>query len=378
MFIVTSASVQRLLLALLFVVAAMPLRAAIDPDLTEPSNAGRIHLTDGTVIVGVVTGIRDGKVKVETAFSDDALKIPAEMVANFEQIQETHLLLDDESVVTLPAIEVVEGALVLENETIALVDIDVMNPEPWEKGQGFKWTGDTSAALAVARGNTDTNELDVALNTVLKSIKDRYTLNGSIDKDDTGSAGTDVRTDTADKWKLLGKYDYFLTNDRNYLGFNLAVESDALADIDIRTYVGPYFGRVLLDNDIISLDGELGLAYVSTEYSALQVEDIECLDSAGASRGPKACAFDKKSYGALNWNLTGESKFLGGSSKLYLRHVGIVGTDRTQDVLLKTTAGLAFPLVFGFQAAAEISVDYDGSLEQEVDQKYSFRVGYAW
>ncbi|MDC3406000.1 DUF481 domain-containing protein, partial [Luminiphilus sp.] len=87
---------------------------------------------------------------------------------------------------------------------------------------------------------------------------------------------------------------------------------------------------------------------------------------------------DKKSYGALNWNLTGESKFLGGSSKLYLRHVGIVGTDRTQDVLLKTTAGLAFPLVFGFQAAAEISVDYDGSLEQEVDQKYSFRVGYAW
>ena len=378
MFIVTSASVQRLLLALLFAVVAMPLSAAIDPDLTEPSDAGRIHLTDGTVIVGVVTGIRDGKVKVETAFSDDALKIPAEMVANFKQIQETHLLLDDESVVTLPAIEVVEGALVLEDETIALVDIDVMNPEPWERGRGFKWTGDTSAALAVARGNTDTNELDVAVNTVLKSIKDRYTLNGSIDKDDTGSSDSDVRTDTADKWKLLGKYDYYLKNDRNYLGFNLAVESDALADIDIRTYAGPYFGRVLLDNDIISLDGELGLAYVSTEYTTPQFDDIECLDSAGASRGPKACAFDKKGYGALNWNLTGESNFLGGDSKLYLRHVGIVGTDGTEDILLKTTAGLAFPLVFGFQAAAEISVDYDGSLEQEVDQKYSFRVGYAW
>jgi hypothetical protein len=138
MFIVTLAWAQRLLPALLFVVVAMPIRAAIDPDLTEPANAGRIHLTDGTVLIGVVTGIRDGKVKVETAFSDDALKIPAEMVANFEQIQETHLLLDDESVVTLPAVEVVEGALVLENETIALVDINVMNPEPWEEGQGFK------------------------------------------------------------------------------------------------------------------------------------------------------------------------------------------------------------------------------------------------
>ena len=378
MSIVTFASVQRLLLALLFVVAATPLRAAIDSDLTDSPDAGRIHLTDGTVIVGVVTGIRDGKVNVETAFSEDALAIPADMVAKFEQIQETLLMLEDERVVTLPAIDVVDGALVFDSETIALVDIDVMNPEPWEQGQGFKWTGDTSAALAVARGNTDTNELDVAINTVLKSIRDRYTLNGSIDKDDTGSADSDVRTDTADKWKLLGKYDYYLKNDRNYLGFNLAVESDALADIDIRTYAGPYFGRVLLDNDVISLDGELGLAYVTTEYTAPQVEDIECLDAAGASRGPKACAFDKKSYGALNWNLTGESNFLGGSSKLYLRHVGIVGTDGTEDILIKTTAGLAFPLVFGFQAAAEVSVDYDGSLEQEVDQKYSFRVGYAW
>ena len=199
MTIVTFASVQRLLLALLFAAAAMPLTAAIDPELTEPSDVGRIHLTDGTVIVGVVTGIRDGKVKVQTAFSEDAIKIPADMVANFEQLQETRLMLKDESLVTLPAIEVVDGALVLESETIALVDIDVMNPEAWEQGRGFKWTGDTSAALAVARGNTDTNELDIAINTVLKSIKDRYTLNGSIDKDDTGSNVSDVRTDTADK-----------------------------------------------------------------------------------------------------------------------------------------------------------------------------------
>ena len=96
MSIVTFASVQRLLLALLFVVAATPLRAAIDSDLTDSPDAGRIHLTDGTVIVGVVTGIRDGKVNVETAFSEDALAIPAEMVAKFEQIQETLLMLEDE------------------------------------------------------------------------------------------------------------------------------------------------------------------------------------------------------------------------------------------------------------------------------------------
>ena len=38
MTIVTFASVQRLLFALLFAAAAMPLTAAIDPELTDPSD----------------------------------------------------------------------------------------------------------------------------------------------------------------------------------------------------------------------------------------------------------------------------------------------------------------------------------------------------
>ena len=234
------------------------------------------------------------------------------------------------------------------------------------------------AALAVARGNTDTNEIDVAVNTVIETIRDRDTFNGRIDKDDTGNAETGERTDTEDKWKVLGKYDYFLANDRNYLGVNLGLESDALADIDLRAYAGPYFGRKLLVEERITLDGELGLVYVSTDYSDIQFDDGECLALAVTEVQRARCGYDKKEYGAVNWNLTGESTILGGDSRLYLRHVGIVGFDLGDEVLIKPTAGLAFPLVFGFQAAAEISFDYDASLEQEIDQKYSFRVGYAW
>ena len=85
-----------------------------------------------------------------------------------------------------------------------------------------------------------------------------------------------------------------------------------------------------------------------------------------------------ESYGAVNWNLTGESSILGGDSKLYLRHIGILGVSGSDQLLLKTTAGLSFPLLFGFQAAAEITVDYDASLDTEVDEKYNFRIGYAW
>jgi len=53
------------------------------------------------------------------------------------------------------------------------------------------------------------------------------------------------------------------------------------------------------------LDGELGIAYVSTEYDA----DVNQEDN---------------NYTSLNWNLTGESSLLGGDSRLYLRHIGII------------------------------------------------------
>lgn len=361
--------------ALLLLVVALPAWSAIDPDLTADDSQGRVYLADGSVLVGEVTAIRGGEVTIKTTFTDAEIKVPVALVQAFDRSAPTDLLLVDEDTLALETLTVREGQVQLDGKAIPLGDIDIMNPEAWEEGEGFNWTGDTSAALAVARGNTDTNELDVSVNTVVETLRDRYTFNGNIDRDDTANSdGT--RTDTADKWKLLGKYDYFLRNDRNYVGFNLGLESDALAEVDLRTYAGPYFGRVLLDNDLINLDGELGVVYVSTKYTRLQDGDDACI--AAFEDTPDLCRFDKQDYGAVNWNLTGESSILGGDSRLYLRHVGIVGVEGGDEVLIKTTAGLAFPLLFGFQAAAEFSFDYDGSLEQEIDQKYSFRVGYAW
>ena len=360
---------------LLLLAVVLPAWSAIDPDLTANGNQGRVYLVDGSVLVGEVTAIRDGEVTIATVFSETEITVPAAMVQAFERTAPTDLMLLDESMLVLDTMQVRDGLIQLDDTSIPLTDVDIMNPEPWEEGEGFNWTGDTSAALAVARGNTDTNELDVAINTVVETVRDRYTFNGNIDRDDTGNADGS-RSDTEDKWKLLGKYDYFLRNERNYVGFNLGLEADALAEIDLRTYAGPYFGRVLLDNDLVGLDGELGVVYVSTNYTAPQEDDAACVETFVAN--PGICRYDKQDYGAVNWNLTGESSILGGDSRLYLRHVGIVGVEGEDEVLIKTTAGLAFPLLFGFQAAAEFSFDYDGSLEQEIDQKYSFRVGYAW
>ena len=356
---------------------------AVDASLTaDPVTQTTVELSDGSRLIGTVVDIRDDKLYLATQFDEEDLEIGLEYVVSFEWRQPTEILLKTDQLVSLEGLVVSEGELMNQGEPLSLAEIAIMNPRAWEKGEGYRWTGDTSAALVVNRGNTETDELDVAINTVVRSTRDRYTINARLDKDSSANADYDSSSpegpqnrkwiDTTDNWKLLGKYDYFLANSRNYVGANVAVESDTLADIDLRTYVGPYFGRKLISKPYLALDGELGAAYVQTDYLAPE----GC-----AERGViQAINCDQlsESYGAVNWNLTGESSILGGDSKLYLRHIGILGVSGSDQLLLKTTAGLSFPLLFGFQAAAEITVDYDASLDTEVDEKYNFRIGYAW
>ena len=86
-------------------------------------------------------------------------------------------------------------------------------------------------------------------------------------------------------------------------------------------------------------------------------------------------------YLGANWNFTGESKALGGGSRVYLTHVGIVNLSDDNSLLLNTTLGFGFPLLFGLDAAAEFKVDYDGAAavgKESVDQSYNLRVGYSW
>ena len=49
--------------------------------------------------------------------------------------------------------------------------------------------------------------------------------------------------------------------------------------------------------------------------------------------------------------------------------------------IYRTTMGLRFPLLFGLEAAAEASADYDGGAAEgrdKLDQALKFRIGYTW
>ncbi len=313
-------------------------------------------LKNGSRILGTVTSAREGVIVIETDFAGP-LSIALESVESMTTQGSQIFQLVDGTVIR-------DQPLVLEGEKLQIStdsseqldytigDILVLNPEPWELGEGYKPFGTVSFAYAMQKGNTETEDLDFRVESFWRSLRDRYTLKADASIDESNGEKT------GENWAVTGKYDYFLAG-TDYWGWILAAEQDEFADLDLRAYTGPYYGRQCYNEPILTLSGELGITYVTEDFILAEDEDY---------------------LGAL-WDFHASSDYLGGSSILYIDHVGIWNLDQTDNIVLNTAFGLAFPLMGSLEAAAELVLDYDSSVGggvDKLDQTYRLRVGYTW
>lgn len=322
----------------------------------EAQPADEITLKNGSRIIGTITDTRDGVITVETGFAG-TLSIQQDQVADMRTSQPVVMKLEDGTVVENQPMVVQNSELVLPASLTGaaehpLAELTVLNPEPWELGQGYGWTGLVSGALTMEQGNTDTEEFDYRLESVWRSLRDRYTLklNGEVDE------ANEVKN--AENWQAIGKYDYFLDGPW-YWGMNAGAEQDKFGDLDLRYYIGPYLGRQFYEAPMLTLSAEAGVVYVNENF--IVAEDRE--------------------YPGINWTVNATSNLLGGDSRLYLDHTGILNLDDVGDLVSTTTFGLAFPLMMNIEAAAEVLLEYDSGVPAEVDkvdQTYRFRMGYTW
>jgi putative salt-induced outer membrane protein YdiY len=322
--------------------------AALPPDV--------VLLKNGSKILGTVISARDGVIVVETDFAG-TLNIDSAEVESVETQGSLVVQMADGIIIRDQPIVFDEEGMEVTSDTgdersYTMSDIRLINPEPWELGEGYKAVGLVSFAWVVERGNTDTDELDIKVESFWRSLEDRYTLKANSELDKANGVKN------ADNWRIIGKYDRFLDGP-NYWGGNVALEQDLFADLDLRAYIGPYYGRQFYDKPVLRLSGELGLSFVAEKFITAE----------------------NQKYPGANWNIGISSNYLGGNSRLYLDHVGIWNLKDTSDVILNTTFGLAIPLLGSLEAAAEIKLEFDsGAVEgvEELDQTYSVRLGYTW
>ncbi len=315
-----------------------------------------VIMLDGSRLLGKVLSLRDGKLKLETDFAG-TLSIPMDKISGIRTADAVVMALADDTVIEGQPLVVEEQQVVIAGPVasaapLALEDLSLVNPEPWELGQGYMWKGLVNFALTMERGNTDTDELDYRLESIWRSEQDRFTLrfNGEIDEANG--------LKSAENWNIQGKYDYFFDGP-TYGGVQAYAENDRFADLRLRYYVGPYIGRDFLTDPALSLSADVGVAYVSEDFYVAEDKD----------------------YPGGTWNINLSSNYLGGDSRLYFLQNGLWNFDNTEDVVINSTFGLAFPLLWNFEAAAEVLLEYDSGVPddvEELDQTYSVRLGYTW
>ena len=344
------------------------------PEATESKPPARIELIDQSVVYGEITDIHDGELYVATEWMGD-VTIALSSILHLESDQDIELLTTEQEKLALSSLVVVDGEVVLDAaDNLTLDQLDVANPEEWEQGRGYHITGRATSAVEYNRGNTETDNLNLDAESIFESLRDRITLRADyedssalvVDTDDDGNPkldadGNAMKTSqaTADNWRVEGKYDYFLSDPRNYLGLNVGFHADQFADMDRRTYASAYYGRKILTRDTLTFDAELGVSYVDTDFAVSEDE----------------------SYTGVNINLTGEAQLFDSLVTLYFRQSNIVNLSSAEKSIYRTKVGLRFPLFLGLEAAAEASADYDGGAadgKEKLDEALKFRIGYTW
>lgn len=321
--------------------------------MAQEAARDEIVLKDGSTVFGVVSGARDGAVTVTTEFAGDIV-IPLDQVQSLSSQTPATLLLQDETVLRGQPLVIQDQRIVAAGSAdgYAIDALQVLNPEPWELGQGYKWTGLANFALELERGNSEKDQLDYKFASQWQGKRDRIGFEWRGEQDETEGEKT------ADNWSASLSYDYLVAAPY-YMGVLARAEEDEFADLDLRYLIGPYVGRRFYNEPEFTLEAQVGLAYADDNYIVAEDED----------------------YMAGTWAIDISSNYLGGSSRLYLNQDGVLNFDEASNVIVDTAIGIAFPLMWNLEGAAEVFLEYDGSAEgdiDELDETYRIRVGYSW
>jgi len=321
-------------------------------------SADELLMKNGSRLVGELVSAEADKVIFSTPFAGN-ITIAQDNIERIITDEPVTLMMEDGRIYRDRQIVATERAMLVESEDKAPVifdatDIEMVNPEPWKLGEGYDWSGRLSIAAEAERGNSDSDEWDLKVNSVWLSLKDRYTLKAHMEFEEKRGSKTE------DNWTLFSKYDRFLLpGSKNYRGGKLSFEYDEFEEIELRTVLGPHFGRQFSKEKRFELEMELGPVWVHEDYSDDNDDDW---------------------VGAL-WFIDASTNIIGFGSTLYLDHDGILKVEDPSETILNAIIGIRFPIRGGFETSFEIEYEYDGGAVEGVDKldtTYNLRLGYAW
>ncbi len=324
---------------------------------TTAALADQIRLNNGDILTGDIVR-KDTKVlELNTSYAGK-INIAWKEIASIHIEKPTQVMLTDDSIVKAIITPTADGQSALKVEgqdkasAINLAQIKFINPTPIESGIGILWSGNVNLSGAMTKGNADNAQLRLAGETIARSKQNRLTMGAVANRAESNSQNIE------ENLRLYTQYDHYFS-DRWYVYGNASFEYDPFRDINLRSRIGTGAGYSVYKTEETTLDLELGVSYIDTDF-----------DTA-----------DDEQTAAGRWALRYNQKLFGGNVIAFHNHELLFGLEDINDSLLFTQTGLRFPIYAHINASTQLNVDYAKTPapgRKSTDTTLLFGVDYGW
>jgi len=319
--------------------------------------ADEVVIVNGDRITGQVVRHAGGPLKLKTTYAG-TLQIEWDQVQQLILDEPVKVILNDERVLEVDDFSWDGGQYILhpvsQSSEVAVAEgqLKVIVPDPWELGQGHKFTGRIEIAVENEKGNSEKNEFDLDFMFNNRWNKNNLQVQGELEYDTTRGFTS------SDNWSVMGNLDHTFSHKWYYVGA-VMFKSDRFADLKLRSLFGGGIGYRFFDSKPLSLRFEAGPYYLDDDFK----------DQPDGSYWGPAWYLD---YDQMVW----QSRL-----QLYHRQTGFVAADSTDKFLWRAWTGVRVPLIAGLVGSVEYEIDYDSepAVEAETtDSTFKLKLGYKW
>lgn len=320
--------------------------------------ADEIIMQNGDRLTGDVVRQDRGQLQLQTAYAG-TIAIAWDQVREVVLDEPAPVLLDDDRVIEVAKVTHTQDQLQLappgDAEPMSLPPerVEIIEPEPWELGDGYRLNGRINLALQDQTGNSESTELDLDFDLRYRRRWDELETYGQLEYDSTRGIKT------TENWTLLNKYTRRFPRSPWYGAAWLRLKHDRFADLRLRYLVGPSLGYQFNTHDDIRLTAEVGPIYLHEDF----------YDQEGAERWGPGVFIDY------------EQDLLSDRLQFYLNGMGFSAVSGQSKDLWTSWTGLRIPLIGGFVGSIEYEIDYDSDPAQATkttDETVRLKLGYQW
>lgn len=325
--------------------------------VANPAVADVVIMNNGDRLTGDVVREDGGRLKLKTDYAG-AIEIDWDQVRRVTLNEPTPVLLDDEQVVTVESVSHDGNRLTLgqpppsQPMTVAAPQVKVIEPEPWELGQGHRLSGRVNIGLQNEQGNSPNRELDLDFELDYRRLRDQFESFGQLEYDTTRGVNT------TQKWSLNNKYSRYFRGPW-YAAAWLRLKHDRFADVRIRYLAGPALGYKWAERPGLNLRTEIGAIYLHEDF----------YDQGDTDAWGPGLFID---YDQELWN---------DLVQIYHLSMGYASVGAGDPNLWVSWTGLRMPMAGGIVGSLEYEIDYNSEpapVTKTTDTTLRLKVGYQW